>query len=584
MSKEISLRDYQREAVDSIYHYFRAGNTGNPLIVAPTGSGKSILIAKFMQEVVQKWPHQRILMLAHRKELLQQNYSKLVQLWPSAPAGVYSAGLNSRQLGRNITIAGIASIYKKANNLGWQDLIVIDECHLVPSGEEGEGMYRKIIQDLLAINKNLKVLGFTATPYRMKTGMLIEPGGIFTDIAYEIDVGYLVKMRYLSPLVSKIPKTQADLSQVRVRGGEFVAAEAERAMDDEALTQAAIDEMELHLRDRKSWIIFCAGVEHAFHVTKALNDRGHTAECVVGESEDMFRAATLRRFKEGQLKCLVNCDVLTTGFDAPNIDALVLLRPTKSVGLYVQMCGRGMRLSPETGKENCIVLDFAGNIERHGPIDAVKIQRKSGGGDGREVSTAPVKSCPQCDTAVAISVKKCPTCGYEFPVNPKHDAVATTKEIMVTIKPPQKWNVSHVDFARHEKAGKAPSLRVTYHLSGVEGNLQQKRVSEWVCLEHRGFAYQKAVSWWLENHHLFKTPAEIKIPMTVDEALEQTWALRPVREVFVQEDGKFERVVSRVFGEWVSPFEEEEEQDHRKPWEREPHEPVTTFDDDDIPF
>ena len=581
MSKEIALRPYQRQAVDAIYDYFRKGKTGNPLIVAPTGSGKSIMIAKFMQEVVQTWPNQRILMLAHRKELLQQNYSKLIQLWSNAPAGVYSAGLNSRQLGRNITIAGIASIYKKANALNWQDLILVDEAHLVPSGDEGEGMYRKLIQDLSEINSKIKVLGFTATPYRMKTGMLIEPGGIFTDIAYDIEVGRLVKEGYLAPLISKIPKTQADLSSVKVRGGEFVAADAERAMDDASLTNAAIDEMENYLSDRKSWIVFCAGVEHAYHVAQALSARGHPAEVVVGETEDLFRAATLRRFKAGELKCLVNCDVLTTGFDAPNIDALILLRPTKSVGLYVQMCGRGMRLSPETGKENCIVLDFAGNIERHGPIDGIKIQRKSGGGDGSEVSTAPVKKCPQCDTAIAISIMQCPVCGYEFPSKPAHDTQATTKSIMVTVEPPKRWKVVGIDYKRHEKEGKAPSLRVQYQLEGEGGNMVRQKVSEWICLEHRGFAYQKAVQWWLTAHKDYRNQASIKIPVSIDDALDQVKYLRPVLDVMVQKDGKYDRIVSRTLGEWQPPFQREPD-----PWERhEPYQGDKQFEvEDDIPF
>ena len=449
----IDLRNYQRSAVDAIPGYFMSGKTGNPLIVAPTGSGKSVIIAKFMEESCQMYPQLRILMLSHRKELLQQNFTKLIQLWPDAPAGVYSAGLNSRQVGRNITVAGIASIYKKAHLLGWIDLILIDECHLVPGGDrtEGEGMYLKLIADLKKINRRLKVIGFTATPFRMASGMLTEGGGIFTDIAYEIEIAPLVREGHLMPLISKVPLTQADLSNVHVRGGEFVAAEAEKALDDERLTQAAIDEMEKYLSDRKSWIVFTQGVAHAHHVCAALNARGHQAEVVTGDTPDMFRAQSLNRFKSGALKVLVNCDVLTTGFDAPRTDAIILLRATQSTGLYIQICGRGMRPSPETGKMNCIVLDFAGNIGRHGPIDAIKIQRRAGSmddEDAKEVSKAPTKVCPQCRAATPISVARCPECGYEYPAAPKHDTVASTKEIMTTFKPPKRYVVTSTSFLK----------------------------------------------------------------------------------------------------------------------------------------
>ena len=508
-------------------------------------SGKSLILAKFIEEVLRQWPDQRILLLAHRKELLQQNLEKLLAFYPNAPVGVYSAGLKQRQLGYSVTIAGIASVHNKARQIGWTDLVIIDEAHLLSNDEDT--MYRKLIQELSEINPKVKVIGLTATPYRMKTGMLTDKGGIFTDIAYDIELGRLVKEGYLCPLVSKIPKTQADLSSVKVRGGEFVAADAERAMDIDELTEAAIDEMDLYLSDRSSWIVFCSGVEHAKHVSAALNSRGHEAEFIVGETDDIFRAATLRRFKEGKLKCLVNCDVLTTGFDAPNIDAIVLLRPTKSVGLYVQMLGRGSRLSP--GKQTCIVLDFAGNIERHGPVDCVRIQRRAGG-EGKEVTTAPVKTCPDCGTAIAISVMVCPTCGYEFPTKQAHDVVATTKSVMMTLEPPQRWRVMGVEYKKHVKPDKAPSLRVTYQCEG-DGNLQRKKVSEWVCLEHRGFAHQKAVKWWLDSHRDHKMPEIISIPRTIDQALDETRDLRPVLEIVVQNDGKFDRVVSRTLGDFV---------------------------------
>lgn len=561
----MELRPYQREAVDAIYKYFEDGGKGNPLIVAPTASGKSILIAKFCEEVLQRWPNQRILILAHRKELLQQNASKILQLWPNAPLGIYSAGLKARQLGRNITIAGIQSVYNKAKGLNWIDIILSDESHLIPS--EGDGMYRTLIAGLKEINPGVRVIGFTATPYRMKTGLLTDKGGLFTDIAHEIEILPLIKDGYLCPLISKSGVSQADLSNVGKRGGEFISGEAEAALDKESLTQAAIDEMEQFCADRKSWIVFCQGVAHAQHVAQALTERGHPAEAVVGESEDMFRANTIARFKSGELKVIVNCDVLTTGFDAPNIDALVLLRATGSTGLYVQMLGRGMRIHPS--KKDCVVLDFAGNLERHGCIDQIRIKKKRGAKDDseREVTTAPTKICPKCRLAVPAATVLCGECGHEFIIDkPKHEAKASERPIIAgnskNYDTPKRLEVANVSFVRNEgKMGKPPSMRVIYEIA-TEGNLgRSKKVLEWVHIENRKMR-DSAVRWWLQ--HRKPDDHSIDVPYLVDDAVQRAGGLRKPKAIWVQKDGDWDRVVSREF---LSP-EEEAERDRMKEEQR----------------
>ncbi len=544
----LELRKYQRDAIDSIYKYFEDGGTGNPIVVAPTGSGKSILIAKFTQEILAKWPDQRILIVAHRKELLQQNCNKLLALWPEAPVGLYSAGLRQKKLNRKITIAGIQSIFRHARELGWIDLVIIDEAHLTPP--DGDGQYQRLLNGLLETNKNVKIVGLTATPFRLKTGYLVDDGGFFTDICFDIRMTDLIEQGYLSPLISKMPTTQADLSGVAVRGGEYVAGELEAAMDLEDLTRRAIDEMQRLGGDRRSWLIFCSGVDHANHVARALRARGLTAEAVTGESENLFRATHIEAFKTGTLQCLVGADIFTTGFDAPNIDMLVLLRATKSVGLYCQMVGRASRLSPETGKQNALILDFAQNIERHGPVDAVKIVRRPGGGgkDSNEVQTAPVKICPSCREPVLIREMVCKTCGYEFPQEKKHETTASERPILSTHVRPSVFSVENVRYARHEKAGKPCSLRVFYDCEAEGGgNLNSRTVSEWVCFEHMGFAFTKAVQWWKNHHQSHKTPELIDVPRTVNEALQRVDELRPVSKIYVSKDGNFDRILSVAF-------------------------------------
>lgn len=505
----MELRQYQRDAIDGIYYYYEGGGTGNPLLVCPTGSGKSVILAKFCQESLQAW-ELNLLILSHRKEILSQNANKLLTIWPEAPIGIYSAGLRSRSI-RQITIAGIQSVYKHADLFGPLDLILIDECHLVP--KSGEGMYLNFIEQARRLSPKLKIIGLTATPYRLDAGLLTEgEGRIFTDIAYEIELVRLIQEGYLAPLISKSPVTQADLSQVHMRGGEFIAGEAEKALDQHDLTTAAIKEMMRLAESRKSWLVFCAGVDHTRHVTAALRQAGISAEYVIGETLPIIRQDNLNKFIRGEIRALVNCDVLTTGFDAPNCDCIVLLRPTASPGLYVQMVGRGSRLAPD--KKDCLVLDFAGNIQRHGPIDMITVRKKDKGS-----GAAPVKTCQVCRLVVPIGTRVCPECGTEFPRNrtTTHDSEASTADIISAFKMSvETMTIEDVVYRKHykQKDG-STSFRVDYR-SGL--NI----VSEWVCFDHDGYPRQRACQWWWNRTEY---PTRLA-PQSVDEALERAHELR----------------------------------------------------------
>jgi DNA repair protein RadD len=404
----IELRPYQSAAIDAIYGYF-AEKAGNPLIVLPTASGKSVCIAAFMRRAIADWPDTRILIVTHVRELIAQNYGEMIRLWPEAPAGICSAGLNKRDLHAQILFAGIQSIHKRAYDIQRCDLALIDEAHLIP--RTSNTMYRRFLSDLAVINPHLKVIGFTATPYRLDSGMLHEgDGALFTDIAFEAGIKEMIAQGYLCEVVPKRTATQLDTTGVGSRGGEFIAGQLEAAVDVAAVTESAVDEIVRHGADRGSWLAFCAGVRHAEHVRDAIRGRGFACEAILGETASAERDRVIAAFKRGDIRCLTNANVLTTGFNAPGVDLIAMLRPTKSVGLYVQMIGRGTRLA--NGKDNCLVLDFAGNVERHGPIDRIDgRKRRKGDADG----TAPVKTCPDCQAIVHASTRLCPGCGYEFP-------------------------------------------------------------------------------------------------------------------------------------------------------------------------
>lgn len=498
----ITPRYYQREAVDSIYRYFQF-NTGNPLISAATGSGKSVMIALFASEVIQQWPDQRFMVLAHVKELLQQNAEKLIHLCDDdISIGIYSAGLKKRDTEHQIICGGIQSVYRRPFEFGKIDLLIIDEAHLVSL--ENDTMYQTFIAKMKIANPYLKVIGFTATPYRMKTGVLTEgENAIFTDIIYETDIKKLIEEGYLSNLITKGGVQEISREGLHKRGGELIESEVSERM--KSVTEAAVEEICHYMLDRKKGLVFCATVEDSYIVREMLKEeQGFSAEVIESNTSDDDRDLYLQQFKRGELDFLVNKGVLTTGIDVPDIDLIAMLMATESPGLYSQILGRGLRIAP--GKDNCLVLDYGGNVDRHGPVDEIRISGKKL--VSAEPGEAPVKKCPQCNTHNHAAVRMCIECGYVFPIDdgPKHSDKASSAEIISGQLEPAPHDVSSWEWYLHEKPGKPPSVRVEY-FCGL------KKHKQWLCFEHGGIARAKAVDMW----RLF---SEDPTPNTTDEALD----------------------------------------------------------------
>ncbi len=530
----MELRPYQRDAVEAVYRHLRERDD-NPCIVLPTAAGKTPCLATICRDAVNLW-NGRVLILAHVKELLEQALDKLRITAPDLSVGLYSASLKRRELNYPVTVAGIQSIYQKACDLGHVDLIIVDEAHLIPP--DGEGRYRQFIAEARAVNPHVRVIGLTATPFRMNSGMICAPDNILNHVCYEIGVRELIVQGYLCPLRTKAGIARADMSGLHVRAGEFVAGEVEDLMDTSDLVQAACAEIVEHTVDRRSVLIFAAGLHHGQHVVEMLRS-AHGVECgwVDGQSPMRERDAILDRFKAGQLKYLANCNILTTGFDAPRIDCVVLLRPTLSPGLYYQATGRGFRLHPD--KADCLVLDFGGNILRHGPVDDLRI-KEPGKGDGE----APAKECPQCHAVVHAAYSNCPECGHEFPPpeRTKHEPQATSAGILSDQVSRSEYEVAevsyHIHFKRNDPAA-APSMRVDYRFGFAA------TFSEWVCFEHTGYARQKAEQWWRRR-------SNEPVPDTVDEAVDlaRSGALAPTLAITIERKAgeKYDRVVGHVLG------------------------------------
>jgi len=517
----VQLRPYQLAARNALWAYLTS-RTGNPLIVLPTGTGKSVCIADLCKTILSKYDA-RILIITHVKELIQQNYEKMLAVWPEAPAGIYSAGLGRREKDAQLLFCGIQSVYDKAYELQRVSLIVIDESHLI--GGNDDSMYRRFFTDVAAINGKCRVVGYTATPFRLDSGHLTKSkNALFDDVVYDYPMLKAMNDGYLCRLSSKVTSGFLDTDGVARRGGEFVQGELARAVDKDDVNAFICDEIVEAGRDRKAWLIFCSGVDHAYHIRDKLVERGITAETVVADTEN--RDEIFAKFKAGEIRALTGMNVFTTGFDAPTIDLIAMLRPTLSPGLVVQMAGRGTRLHPD--KKDCLVLDFARNIRRHGPIDMIGMDTAKEKGEGGD---APIKICPQCMEIVYAGVAVCPACMYVFPP-PAKDLTRTAASDSVLSDEVMEQEVFEVSYARHEKVGGKPSLKVGYCTSVVF----DKWYYEWICFEHEGVARAKAVRWWSDR-------ASGMPPRTVDEALSRTDELSEPESIRVKRDGKYWRVV-----------------------------------------
>lgn len=547
----IQLRTYQSEAIAALYSWFETHETGNPLIVLPTGAGKSLVAAKICQDALQ-WPNQRILILTHVRELIEQNHQALHRLWPESPSGIYCAGLKRKQAHNPITFASIQSVHKKAELIGWRDLIIIDECHLV--GDTDGTMYRSFLEEMKKYNPHIRIIGLSATPYRLKSGYLHKgEDAIFTDIAFELPILRLVNEGYLSPLIGKSAVTHVETKDMAIIAGDFSSKEMEERFDEPALVAAAIKEIMEFGQDRKSWLIFCVSVKHAKNVAAVLNERGINAEAVSQETPPSERDRILADFKAGRLRCVTNVSVLTTGFDAPGIDLLAILRSTMSPGLFVQIAGRGMRLAP--AKSNCLVLDFGENLLRHGPITHIKPPREGRRKKDEEEGiicpscriVAPIedercecgeilkpKACPSCKEISVSSAKECLACGHIFstPREVNHRMKASYAEVMSNApsitEVPNWFDVIDTTFEIHNKIGSPDSLRVTYRLKTVT-------VQEWIGFAHpKEYPRKLAAKWWLMRGGLSPVPATTEDAIS---RLEEIDGMRAAKILVRKEDG-----------------------------------------------
>lgn len=529
-------RWYQYEAVGSLFNYFEKSN-GNPIVAMPCGTGKSIVIAGFLTEVFRYFYGQRVLALTHVKELIRQDYEALLKVWPNSapPVGIYSSGLNRRDMTAPITFAGVASIKKIVAQFGHIDLLLIDECHLL--GPDDDVMYMTIIKVLKQINPKLKIIGFTATPWRHGMGLLTN-GEIFTDICYNLCTmeGYakLFADYHLVPPNQKRCDTQIDISGVGMTKGDYNANQLNAVTKEQQITWDALNESLGKFPDRQCRLVFCTGIDHAILAADMLRHIGLRAAAVHSKMSEKDRDDIHLAFKNGELDALTNNGIYTTGHDNPRIDHIIELRPTMRVGLRCQMIGRGMRPFEVNGwrKEDCIVSDHCGNTRRLGPIDDPYIPKMKGKGEG----DAPVKICPACDSYNHASARSCAYCGEPFTLRigykrELHDDPIIKSDIPII----ETYTVGHVYYTQHLKKGAdidtKPVMKAVYQC-GLH------RYTEYVAIEAQGFMGKRARDWWRQRFN-----GSENVPATVNEAMQLVDKLVPPKSIRVWVNKRYPEIL-----------------------------------------
>ncbi len=508
----MTLRDYQREAVRSTLDALHRGC--HPVISLPTGSGKALVLAALCQTLPG-----RLLQATHVKELVQQNAAELLRFDSSQEVGVYSAGLEQRDITQRIIIGGVQSIYTRMDVLqqaGQFQYILIDEAHRIAPRDAEAKMYNAVF----AACPQAQRIGLSATPYRVDDGAIYGESGTYFDVlAHETGMRALVP-EWLVPLRGITTAHDIDTTGVRTRQGDFVTSDLSQIACEEDLIEKTLDELCFLARKRLHWLLFCVDVLHVQMVTERLNRRGILAGMVTGETPSEERASTIAAFKRGDLRAVVNCNVLSTGFNYPDIDCVVTLRPTQSKSLFVQMLGRGSRQAE--GKRDAAIIDFGGNLDRFIPLDAIHDYHKSPARQEKEAKK-------EAEAAQRRQLRHAEKASLLDPM--AEDAPALTL-------PVEAVTYSLVPSKHPAQIGKT-NLRVLYRLR----HTLHKWVTGWVCVEYVGGARFHAARWFERR--------KVPMPSTASEALRRAKAgAYPMPEyVVVKQDGKYLRVIMEQFPE-----------------------------------
>ena len=550
-------RWYQDECVEALYKDVIESKSVHPIGVVPTGGGKTIILCKLIDKILSERPTSNILVLAADKRILGQNKKSLEGYFEGIEIGLCSAGLKSYDV-KKITVAGIQSVYRKADDFAYFDYIIIDECHLI--NPKQKGMYRTFLDQLDA-----NYIGLTATHFRTGHGYIHEgKDALFNKISYDMSApevyNRIVAEGYLSQLFSYPTALKLTGDGCRTTAGDWNEKDLSEINDRDHITEGAIIESIHYGKKYHHWLFFSIDIKHCDNIVEKLNSHGISAVAIHSKAEGVDQK--IEDFKSGKYRAAVQVNMLTTGFDYPEIDLICDMRPTKSPILHVQGKGRGGRVVYASGydldtiegrlaaiengpKPHCLVLDFAGNIERLGPINYVTVKKqKDKKGKGQPIT----KNCPECRFINWGGAKLCENCGFEFVFEEKLKMQASSAEIIkkdfekkpVDKKPLKEWlDVTTVKYSRHPAKNplKPDTMRVSYQCG-------MRSFSEYIAIDHSGYARHNARNWVK-----FRWPqrTDIAPPNTLTGLLFHSRELLQPKKIEVDDSGKYAKIVDVVF-------------------------------------
>lgn len=564
----MNLRDYQIRALDAVWAAMQRQLSA--LIVAPCSAGKTILFAKLIQRLLRENPGFRALILVDREVLVTQAADKLRAVAPELALSigiVCASASREKTLDLPVTIASRQTLEGQLDRFPPVQLCIADEAHLlaIPHPDREPDQYGRIIERLRDYNPNMRLVGCTATPYRLGSyggyiyGDANRPDSrpYWAAVDAEISTAELLAGGFVTPLAGLARVGEAlprDLGAVGMVAGEYNLGQLSNVMCRETHVQSVVDAWKQEAADRKKTIVFTTTKEHAEAVCRAFHIAGVKALPVHSGLPEMVLAANMRELQCGVrgAECgtttaprtthhalvFVSIAMLTTGLDVADVDCLILARPTKSTALHKQILGRGQRLAP--GKKDCLVIDLVGAFAEFGTdLDHLRVAVPSGGG-----GAAPEKRCPECEKWCHASLRYCPHCGAEFEMTEAVEAALGRLERVRMggeASEPEIYEVKRVEYQLHTSRQNGKRLiRVTY-VCGYYACFD-----EWVCLPdyYDGFAVAKARDWWAKR-------SGEPFPESVEEFLFLCDTLLMPRWVSVVKEGRYERVVDAKFEEYV---------------------------------
>ena len=535
------LRPYQKDALDSILKDVRESQS--VLLQAGCGAGKTIITAALIKHCMERYK-MRIGFLAHREQLIRQTKDKLLKVWPEGEQaiGVACSSVSQKvELERPVIIGSPQTMARRLNDMPPLNLLIVDECHRLPPKNK-ESQYRSLIDNIMSVYPQLRLVGVTATPYRLGHGYIYgdkcKEGeeNWFDELTYKISIKELVDEGFLVPYRAFVAD-EPDLSGVKKTGGEFCLGDLGNKMSETLQLESAVKAVNDYASDRQHIVVFAVTIAHAEALSEAFRAAGYSSVTVHSKQPHDERMANLEAFDKGAVRVVCNVGVLTEGWDSTGVDCMVMCRPTMSPALYVQMIGRGLRL--HEGKKDCLLLDLSNNWERHDDPNNPIVTWGRG-----EQPAKTQKKCPNCNAIIPINKPVCPECGYEFKtdVKPKkyNDTRMTLGEVntvFTTLSPygPQTASVCSSLFEDFtSKRGNRMLRLIMYCLP--EGATIPKTVYDYWDLEGQGSAYgrTKARDKWRTLSVNDEPP-----PETIDEAMDRIDELRVPPTVLLELQGKY---------------------------------------------